>query len=62
IPAVESGVFEKEFSGYSWQILVEDVASNLSEHSRWRLKKIDILIRNPDEDQFALRTYRYLLP
>ena len=62
IPAVESGVFEKEFSGYSWQILVEDAASNLSEHSRWRLKKIDILIRNPNEDQYALRTYRYLLP
>lgn len=62
IPAVESGVFEKEFSGYSWHILVEDAASNLSEHSRWRLKKIDILIRNPNEDQYALRTYRYILP
>jgi len=62
IPVVESGVFEKEFSGYSWQILVEDMASNLSEHARWRLKKIDILIRNPNEDQYALRTYRYILP
>lgn len=62
VPADDSGRFDKEFSGYSWQVSVEDTALDLSAHARWRLKKIDIFIRNLDEDQYALRTYRYILP
>jgi len=56
-----SGDFGDEFPGYTWNVVIEDVESELLGNIAENLKKIDINVSfNTDEFTFSLRTYRFI--
>ena len=54
-----TGDFGEDFPGYTWEVFVEEVVSEVLETED--LKKIDIRVsRNGDEQAYYLRRYRFL--
>ena len=59
--ADNSGDFGDEFPGYRWNVVIEDVESELLGNITKNLKKIDVNISlNTDDFTYSLRTYRFM--
>jgi general secretion pathway protein I len=59
--ADDSGDFGDEFPGYTWNVVIEDIESELLGNIAENLKKIDINVSfNTDEFIYSLRTYRFI--
>jgi hypothetical protein len=59
--ADDSGDFGDEFSGYRWNVVVDDIESELLGNIAENLKKIDVNISfNNDELTYRLRSYRFI--
>ena len=59
--ADNSGDFGDEFPGYTWNVVIEDVESELLGNITKNLKKIDVNISlNTDDFTYSLRTYRFM--
>ena len=59
--ANDSGDFGDEFPGYRWNVVIEDVESELLGNITKNLKKIDVNISlNTDDFTYSLRTYRFM--
>ena len=57
----DSGDFGDEFPGYRWNVVIEDIDSELLENIAENLKQININISlNTDEFTYRLRTYRFM--
>ena len=55
-----SGGFGDEFPGYSWEVAVDGVDSELLGESADRLKRIDVkVLFNQGELAYQVRTYRF---
>lgn len=57
----DSGDFGDDFPGYTWQIAVSDVTSEILEDTAKDIKRIDIAV-SFEAMRYDLRTYRFLLP
>jgi general secretion pathway protein I len=55
-----SGDFGELYPGYSWSLTNEPMALDLFENNSYQLVKIDLIISYNDEEQYELRTYRFL--
>ncbi len=56
-----SGDFGDEFPGYRWNVVIEDIESELLGNIAKNLKKIDVNVSfNSDEFTYSLRTYRFM--
>ena len=53
-----SGNFGEDFPGYSWQVAVEDLPSDLITGSHYHLARIAITVSDED-NSYQLRTYRF---
>jgi general secretion pathway protein I len=61
IIAGDSGDFGEEFPGYSWNVTVEEVASEALGEIANDLKRIDLMVSfNNDEYAYNVRTYRLM--
>ena len=59
--ADDSGDFGDEFSGYRWNVVIDDIESELLGNIAENLKKIDINVSfNNDELTYSMRTYRLM--
>ena len=59
--ADDSGDFGDEFPGYRWNVVIDDIDSELLGNIAENLKKIDINVSfNIDEFTYSLRTYRFI--
>ena len=59
--ADDSGDFGDEFPGYRWNVVIDDIDSELLGNIADNLKKIDInVFFNTDEFTYSLRTYRFI--
>jgi general secretion pathway protein I len=59
--ADNSGDFGDEFPGYRWNVVIEDIESELLGNIAKNLKKIDVNVSfNTDEFTYSLRTYRFM--
>jgi len=59
--ADDSGDFGDEFPGYRWNVVIDDIDSELLGNIADNLKKIDINVSfNTDEFTYSLRTYRFI--
>jgi len=59
--ADDSGDFGDEFPGYRWNIIIDDVESEILGNIAENLKQIDIDISfNNDEFTYSLRIYRFM--
>jgi len=59
--ADDSGDFGDEFPGYRWNVVVDDIESELLGNIAENLKKIDVNISfNNDELTYRLRSYRFI--
>ena len=57
----DSGDFGDEFPGYRWNVVIEDIDSEVLENIAENLKQININISlNTDEFTYRLRTYRFM--
>lgn len=57
----DSGNFGEEFSGYRWNLSIDDIESKLLGTTSKALKKIDVTISfNNDEFTYNLRKYRFV--
>ncbi|MEA1949173.1 MAG: prepilin-type N-terminal cleavage/methylation domain-containing protein [Thermodesulfobacteriota bacterium] len=60
-PADDSGDFGDEFPGYRWNVVIDDIDSELLGNIAENLKKIDVNVSfNTDEFTYSLRTYRFI--
>lgn len=56
-----AGGFGERFPGYSWEVAVDTVESELLGESADRLKRIDLkVLFNQGELEYRVRTYRFL--
>jgi len=56
-----SGDFGDEFPGYKWNVVINDIESELLGNIADQLKQINITVSfNSDEFTYSLRTYRFL--
>ena len=54
----DSGAFGDEFSGYRWNVVIDDVESEALGSTAEDLKEINVLVSfNNDEFTYSLRTY-----
>jgi len=59
--AGDSGDFGDEFPGYRWNVVIDDIDSELLGNIAGNLKKIDVNVSfNTDEFTYSLRTYRFI--
>jgi len=60
--ASDSGDFEEDFPGYTWQVNVEDVSMDLPENVSNHLKEMTVIISWGEEGvyQYQLKAYRFL--
>jgi len=59
--ADDSGDFGDEFPGYRWNVVMDDIDSELLGNIAENLKKIDVNVSfNTDEFTYSLRTYRFV--
>lgn len=59
--ADDSGDFGDEFPGYRWNVVIDDIDSELLGNIAENLKKIDVNVSfNTDEFTYSLRTYRFM--
>ena len=59
--ADDSGDFGDEFPGYRWNVVIDDIDSELLGNIAENLKKIDVNVSfNTDEFTYSLRTYRFI--
>ena len=57
----DSGDFGNEFTGYRWNIVIDDVESETFGDIAEDLKEIDVVVfLNNDEFTYRLRTYRFI--
>ena len=57
----DSGDFGDEFPGYRWNVVIEDIESEVLENIADNLKQININVSfNTDEFTYRLRTYRFM--
>ncbi len=57
----DSGNFGEEFSGYRWNLAINNIESELLGTTSKALKKIDVTISfNNDELTYSLRKYRFV--
>lgn len=54
-----SGDFGEAHPGYSWNVSVEEMPSDLLKANEYHLVRIDIRISSDSADDFQLRTYRF---
>lgn len=54
-----SGDFGEDYSGYAWQVRIEQMPSEIVPDSTHLLSRIDIRITRDDELSYDLRTYRF---
>ena len=56
----DSGDFVEQYPGYSWQISITDVSSEVLGEVANDLKRIDLTVSfNEDQFSYSLRTYRF---
>ena len=56
-----SGGFGDDFPGYLWEVLIEEVESELNGNIAQNLKKIDVKITRDDErESYNLRSYKLI--
>jgi general secretion pathway protein I len=56
-----SGDFGDEFPGYRWNVVIEDIESELLGNIAENLKQINVNVSfNTDEFTYNLRTYRFM--
>jgi len=57
----DSGDFEEDFPGYTWQVNVEDVSMDLPENVSNHLKEMTVIISWGEEGvyQYQLKAYRF---
>jgi general secretion pathway protein I len=56
-----SGDFGDKFPGYRWNVVIDDIESELLANIAENLKKIDVNVSfNNDEFTYSLRTYRFM--
>ena len=60
--ASDSGDFEEDFPGYTWQVTVEDVSMDLPENVSNHLKEMTVIISWGEEGvyRYQLKAYRFL--
>jgi len=60
--ASDSGDFEEDFPGYTWQVKVEDVSMDLPENVSNHLKEMTVTISWGEEGvyRYQLKAYRFL--
>ncbi len=58
----DSGDFEEDFPGYTWQVKVEDVSMELPENVSKHLKEMTVIISWGEEGvyRYQLKAYRFL--
>ena len=58
----DSGDFEEDFPGYTWQVKVEDVSMDLPENVSNHLKEMTVIISWGEEGvyRYQLKAYRFL--
>ncbi len=58
----DSGDFEEDFPGYTWQVKVEDVSIDLPENVSNHLKEMTVIISWGEEGvyRYQLKAYRFL--
>jgi len=57
----DAGDFGDEFPGYTWNLSVEDIETDLLGDITSDIKKIDVAVAfNNDEFNYKLRTYRFI--
>ena len=57
----DAGDFGDEFPGYTWNLSVEDIETDLMGDITSDIKKIDVAVAfNNDEFNYKLRTYRFI--
>jgi type II secretion system protein I len=62
-PLSDSGDFEDDFSGYSWEIATQDAGALQTPTGQPLLKQIDVTVyHHENEDRFSMRTYRLATP
>ena len=57
----DSGGFGEEYPGYSWQVSVNDVESEVLEDTAKDLKRIDVSVSFNEENAYQLRSYRFFM-
>ena len=55
----DTGGFGEEYPGYSWQVSVNDVESEVLEDTAKDLKRIDVSVSFNEENAYQLRSYRF---
>jgi general secretion pathway protein I len=61
--ASESGDFGEDYPGYTWQVTVSDVSSDLLGQVADEMRQIDVSVSFQDDvDSYHLRAYRVLQP
>jgi general secretion pathway protein I len=59
--ADDSGDFGEEFPGYRWNVVIDDIESDLLGSMAENLKKIDVNVSfNTDELTYNLRAYKFM--
>ena len=54
-----SGDFGDDYPGYSWNLSIEDMPSELITDKRYHLAAIDVTVSRNEENSYHLRTYRF---
>jgi len=57
----DSGGFGEEYPGYSWQVSVNDVDSEVLEDTAKDLKRIDVSVSFNEENAYQLRSYWFFM-